>query len=134
VFQQAGPNKGKPCKNILCLNFRVLLAKDLKGSVGIPALVSFRSTGFIVGKQLTTMIAKGAFFGKAPHDFRYSLGCVERTNDLGTFFVWDVQKLGTTTQSQKEAAEFWLTEGRLQEIQVDTEEDAEQVDSSQDKY
>ncbi len=56
----------------------------------LPVLISFRSSGFAAGKEVSTHFAKAqamSKYGVKPYGFTLKLGCKQAENDDGKFFV-----------------------------------------------
>jgi len=91
-----GSNGEKPsCTKYL--NFLVLL----EGST-LPIILSFAMTSFQAGRKLYTM-AKMA--GGDVWEKKYKLHSVSKTNNMGTFFVFDVTEAGDAGEEDKKIAE-----------------------------
>jgi len=82
------------------LNFLCMIEGD-----DMPIIVSFSNTSYNAGKKLLTL-CKMSPTGKLSAS-RYALLSHSRTNNMGTFFVYDVKKIGpSTTEQQEQAAKF----------------------------
>ena len=79
------------------LNFLCIIEGD-----DMPIIVSFSNTSYNAGKKLLTL-SKMSATGKLSAS-RYSLLSHSRTNNMGTFFVYDVKKIGPSTSEQQEKA------------------------------
>ena len=79
------------------LNFLCIIEGD-----DMPIIVSFSNTSYNAGKKLLTL-SKMTATGKLSES-RYSLLANSRTNNMGTFFVYDVKKIGPSTSAQQEKA------------------------------
>jgi len=79
------------------LNFLCIIEGD-----DMPIIVSFSNTSYNAGKKLLTL-CKMSPTGKLSAS-RYELLSNSRTNNMGTFFVYDVKKIGPSTSEQQEQA------------------------------
>lgn len=79
------------------LNFLCIIEGD-----DMPIIVSFSNTSYNAGKKLLTL-CKMSPTGKLSAS-RYDLLSNSRTNNMGTFFVYDVKKIGPSTSEQQEQA------------------------------
>jgi len=83
------------------LNFLVLL----EGST-LPIVLSFAMTSYQAGRKLYTMakMAGGDIWAK-----KYKLHSVQKTNNMGSFFVFDVTEAGSTSAEDKKVCESLYT-------------------------
>jgi hypothetical protein len=79
------------------LNFLCIIEGD-----DMPIIVSFSNTSYNAGKKLLTL-CKMSPTGKLSAS-RYELLANSRTNNMGTFFVYDVKKIGPSTNEQQAQA------------------------------
>lgn len=100
--------EGREVKNVLTLNFYVLLASDIPGGEAFPYVVSFRSTSKGAGKNLATHFVKQALLRKQPWSKAMLLGCYLDKNDQGPYYVLEVKPSRPTTAAEVEAVETWL--------------------------
>ena len=94
---QWGPHGEKPsCTKYL--NFLVLLEGET-----LPIVLSFAMTSYQAGRKLYTMckMANRDMWGK-----KYRLGSIAKTNNKGTFHVFDVSEAGDTSDRDTEVAEI----------------------------
>lgn len=92
-------------RRVKCLSTYILLPKDieaefaerLKAEAGdmpdlskalTPLMVSFRSTSYGAGKEISTYFTKAASFGVKSWQYSLKLGCFLDKNDQGTFYVF----------------------------------------------
>ena len=96
-----------------CLNFYVLLKSEVAAAVkgegaAIPCVVSFRRTSYQAGRKLASGIAESKFMKQPAFAKSYELRAEKKTNDLGTFFVFDiVPKAKTSVEEMKYAFEWY---------------------------
>jgi len=78
------------------LNFLCLVSGD-----SMPVIVSFCNTSYKTGRKLLTLVkmSPGHLF-----DSRFELSATSQTNNKGTFFVFDVKKIGPSTSEERAAA------------------------------
>jgi hypothetical protein len=83
-------------KRVLVMNFYVMLDRDLDDKSALPYLLSFRSTSYKAGKKLATLVKKGALGDRPAPAYTYELSANKEANDKGTYYVFDVKKVGDT--------------------------------------
>jgi hypothetical protein len=103
---------GRKYKRTKCLNFYLLLEKDLGNPLALPHVLTFRSTSFKEGGVLanhfaTCAAAKKAKVFRIPMDRFFEIGGKSKENDRGVFFVLNVKEVGEPTQEAKEQAFAW---------------------------
>lgn len=111
---QWGPHGEKPsCTKYL--NFLVLLEGET-----LPIVLSFAMTSFQTGRKLYTMckMAGGDIWNK-----KYKLLAQSKTNQMGTFFVFDVQEAGATGEREKMIAEQLYDAFSKRDLKFDMEND-----------
>jgi hypothetical protein len=79
------------------LNFLCIIEGD-----DMPIIVSFSNTSYNAGKKLLTLCKMSPTGSLAAS--RYELLANSRTNNMGTFFVYDVKKIGPSTSEQQAKA------------------------------
>jgi len=88
----------------------------------MPVIVSFSNTSFKAGKRLMSL---AKFRGGDMFSKMYSLTSKKETNDMGTYYVMDVQAAGEASEDNYKIAERWWNEYSIKakDIQVhETEE------------
>jgi hypothetical protein len=130
------------------LNFFVLLRKDIiaekeameqiaKGATPdftcllTPCLLQFARTSYTAGKALVTHFAMAAHFKRPPAAWWVRLSAKSQKNDLGTFFVFDIQPGGVSDSSQVIRAKEWydIIKTSSASIKVDEGAVSDSVDS-----
>lgn len=106
-----------------CLNFYILLKKEVNAALSgsgaaIPCVVSFRRTSFQAGRKLASGISESAFMKQPAFSKVYELKSEKKTNDLGTFFVFDVAPKGKATADEMKYAYEWYKNIKLQTVRV----------------
>jgi hypothetical protein len=92
-----------------CMNFYVLLPKEIELGTAIPYMLSFRRTSIKAGKKLATqMYVKNINSGKTPAATTCLLTNTKSSNDKGTFAVLDIQASRASTQVEQVEAFKWL--------------------------
>jgi hypothetical protein len=112
-------------RRVQCLTLYALLPADIeafmveeaKAAAGempdtskalTPVLVTFRSTGFKAGKEVSTFFTEVAQFKLQAWKFSISLGCVLDKNDLGTYYVFKVDRKSTPVKKEHlPKVEYW---------------------------
>lgn len=88
----------------------------------LPIMISFRSTSYSAGKDVTTHFAKAKKFNQPGYVSTLALSCVADKNDLGSFFVFKVCSLQPTPKEDQAVAAYWYNVLRTQKVQVDADE------------
>lgn len=114
---------GRDVKNVLCLNFYVILPKEIAGGEAFPYVITFRSTSRNAGKQLATHFMNSALFKKAPYGKTMKLGCFMDKNDKGPYYVYEVKPGRAATQEEIDAVKIWLPVIASGSAKVDTSDD-----------
>lgn len=115
------------------LNFYVLLANDVQG---LPYIVSFRRTSYTAGKKLITHFAKMQMLKQPPAAKTLKLTCVEDSNDLGTYYKFNIEQGRNSTAEEINTAYEWyktISKGGVKEHEVDVSEGATVDSSAQDE-
>lgn len=112
---------------------------DLSKTI-LPVVISFRSTSFNAGKNVTTFFAQVAKMAqKVPtirsYDYMLSLGCKADKNDKGSYFIFDVGQAKKLDPKYRQQAEEWMaTLNRTPNIRVDDSGESERVPSEGGQY
>lgn len=91
----------------------------------LPVMISFRSTSFNAGKVVNTHFAKARKFGLQGYVSTLKLKCYKEKNELGTFYVFDVETAGKTPKDAFEVCEYWRNIVASGKAQVDDKDEAE---------
>jgi hypothetical protein len=119
-----GPNGEKPtCTKYL--NFLVLLEGET-----LPIILSFAMTSFQAGRKLYTMckMAGGDIWEK-----KYKLSALSKTNQMGTFFVFEVAEAGSTDDREKAIAEQLYNSFAERDLKFDMENEQTKAAPSKDE-
>lgn len=88
-----------------------------------PILISFRSTSFKAGKEVSTFFTQVQQFKQKAHNFMLKLGCFLDKNDQGTYYVFSVDrsKPVPVKPEHKESVAYWaeLTNTQGASLKVD---------------
>ena len=106
-------------KRVLCLNFYVMLADQVEDPTAIPYLLSFRITSFRTGQKLSTHFSKCARAKVPPAASIFSLSAKKRQNDHGTFYVYELEPSGKTSEEGLKLAYEWYKTIRAGQTRVD---------------
>lgn len=120
-----GPHGEKPsCTKYM--NFLVLLEGQT-----LPIIISFAMTSFQAGRKLYTMckMAGGDIWNK-----KYKLHAVSKSNNMGTFFVFDVTEAGDSSEQDRKTCEALYTtfSGRDLNFEVETSSNTVAADKDED--
>ncbi len=91
-----------------CFKFYVLVTKELDTGFCFPSIISFRNTSFEVGQTLVKHITRLRGLKQPPWGLAYSLGIVERNNDMGKWWTWEIKGRRQITEEQNQAAHKWF--------------------------
>jgi hypothetical protein len=136
-------NQGWPLEEVVngisvrrdkCLNFYVLLTKDIAEGFAFPHCLSFRRTSMSAGKKLATLAAKARVFNKPLAGSTFKLTVAIKENEEGKFFVWDLAGGRNSTEAELQEAKKWHEATKSRAVKVDdsdirTEPDAPQASS-----
>ena len=118
-MEREGTRNGVAVLNYETINYYCLLPEEIKNGMFMPYVVSFRSTSYKAGKTLETHRARLQEFGK-PLPFKtFNLGCVSRTNDKGTFYVYTIAESRNSTEEELNAVKHWNRLIKAGETKVD---------------
>lgn len=95
-------------KNERCLNFYVLLRKELEGGEAMPYMLSFKGTSFKAGQKLVNHFKLSQGLKKAPARTAWKLGSENRSNDTNTWKVWSIEEGDFTSAEEIGEAYQWL--------------------------
>ena len=93
-----------------------------------PIVVSFANTSYTAGRKLLTMarMRGGDLFSR-----KYKVSSVKKTNNLGTFFVLNVEEVGPVTSDEFARAESLYNAFSSKEIKFEQDANKETVDDSE---
>lgn len=96
----------------------------------LPVVITFRSTSYNAGKKVKTHFAKAMSpfmvkSGAKAYAYSLKLTCHQESNELGTYYVYDVENGGKATPSQVEAAKNWHSILATKAVRVDDSVDEE---------
>lgn len=100
--------EGQTEKHERCLNFYVLIRKELESGEAMPYLLSFKGTSFKAGQKLVNHFKLSQGLKKAPARTSWKLSSVSRSNDANTWRVWDIEELSPVTDAEIAKAYQWL--------------------------
>ncbi len=134
---------GRQYKRTKCLNFYVLLAKDVGNPLALPHVLTFRSTSFKEGSIIanhfaTCKIAMQTKQFRVPMDRVFEIGGKLVKNDKGTFYVLTAKEAGQTEGDAQAQAFGWYKQikeaGKAMEEKIDNSEfsNAEAAPESED--
>ena len=89
------------------LNFYVLLSSELPQGDAFPYVVSFRRTSYPAGKKFINHFTKMSMLKASPAAKTLKLSCRIEKNDLGNYFVFDVDSGRISTKEEVGAAYEW---------------------------
>lgn len=88
----------------------------------MPIVLSFANTSFKAGKKLMSLIMNFALSNKEDTFARkYGLTCYEEKNDMGAFYIYDINPAGKASQDEYSACESIYNQffAKTKDIQVD---------------
>ena len=117
-----GPHGEKPsCTKYL--NFLILLEGDT-----LPIVLSFAMTSYQAGRKLYTMakMAGGDIWNK-----KYKLHAVSKSNQMGTFFVFDVTEAGDSEERERKIAEALYANFASRDLNFEVDTGSQTVEASE---
>lgn len=99
---------GQKFRNDICLNFYVLLEKDLEDPGALPYLLSFRRTSYKNGRKLITHFVQCDMAGMEPYAKTLNLTGQKQQNDSGTYYIFDVSVAGNTSEKNASKIQDWV--------------------------
>jgi hypothetical protein len=105
------------------LNFYVLIQNEIAPALAgegtaIPCLVSFRRTSYMTGRKLASGINESRFMGQPAAARSYELKVAKKTNDLGTWYVYDLGIGTKTTTEEVRYAKQWFDSLSANQVKV----------------
>lgn len=102
-----------------CLNFYVLLPKEIVEGAAFPKIISFRRTSGKAGRKLVTFAAKLRAFNRAMATKVFTLTPAFQENDKGKFYVFDIGMGRDTSVKEQNAAFEWYEALKTATVKVD---------------
>lgn len=104
---------GREFKRVKNMNFFVLLEKDLGNPLALPYFLTFRSTGYKEGENISSHFAlcataKQAGVFRVPMDRVFEISGKVTKNDKGTFFVPTAREVKATSDDGIKQAFSWF--------------------------
>lgn len=131
-FEEYENKDGKIAKSDAALYFYTLVL-DGESERPLPYVVAFRRTNYKSGQKLINHFALCLEAFKKhkkvvmPFDTTFELSGEKRTNDEGTWWVWDIRGSSKTPAPVSQSAVSWLNRLASQKVRLD-ESDIEQVE------
>lgn len=116
--EEVGPN-GEKITRARVLNFYCLLPSDIKSGEAFPFVLSCKGTSEKAGRTLSTHFMKLKMFNKPTAAWVFGVKSVKETNDKGTFFVMDIEKLRDSTSEELTQAYQWYKVLQTAAVKVD---------------
>lgn len=85
----------------------------------MPVLVSFRSTSYKAGQAIVTHFARAKKYNLPGYVSTMKLKCRQDKNDLGTFYVFDVEQGSKASKEDQEVASEWYKLLATSKVRVD---------------
>jgi len=102
--------------NVLCL---------LESDLDMPIVAPFSRTSYQAGRKFYTLAIQQ--FGQDVWISKYKLTPALKTNKFSTFYVFEVNKIGPSTEEERAKAEqMYQTFTRFEELQVEYESESEE--------
>lgn len=120
-----------------CLNFYVLLPSDVKREAAaldklktsgefpdpkdalLPCVLTFQRTSYGAGKALSTHFLQAASFNRPPAVSTFKLISKMDKNDQGTFFIYEVENAGLTSEADLAVCKRWYETITNSKVKVD---------------
>jgi hypothetical protein len=85
----------------------------------MPIVISFANTSYRAGKQLLSL---AKFSGKHMYARKYTLGCKQESNDMGTYFILTVRLSSDSEDKDVAIAESWWRDYHDRPVNVHEEQ------------
>lgn len=85
----------------------------------MPVLISFRSTSYKAGQAVVTHFARAKKYQLPGYVSTMKLKCRQDKNDMGTFYVFDVEQGGKASPDDQEVASEWYKLLATSKVRVD---------------
>lgn len=95
-------------KHERCLNFYVLVRKEIAEGDALPYLLSFKGTAIKGGRKLVNHFKMSQAMKKAPARNVFKLSSEKKSNDKNTWNVWAIDEVGDTTEVELKKSYEWL--------------------------
>jgi hypothetical protein len=119
-LEKEGVQDGKGVRRYRTLNFFVLVANKIDE---LPYLVTFKKSGLMAGKQLSTHFQVSAMKRKPPAATVFKLGSTNKSFERHTFKVFTIEQGRATTQEELVAARNWYEILNKQSVKAEGEFD-----------
>jgi hypothetical protein len=119
--------EGKPIRRDMCMNFFVLLDKELKANEAFPCVISFKRTSMQAGKQLATHLFKMAALGRPPYVQSLILSTAKRKTETNSYAIFEIGKGTELDSDAKGVAKEWIS--RLASMVYTIDEEIEKADT-----
>lgn len=120
-----------PAKFQLTYSYYVLVTKNAGEEMGLPGVLSFKSTSLSAGKTLNALLTEYQVKGAPDLSRTFTLGCSKTENDSGVFHIWTIGKGQAASGEQINTAKRWKQMIlATPTIKVDDGVEAETVDTS----
>lgn len=109
-----------------CLNFYVMLERDMENPAAFPYLLTFRRTSYKNGKKLINHFMQMDMMGVEPWFGVLELTSLKQVNDSGTFYVFDVKPVGQSEAKWVDKLRGW-SETLAKGVHIVDEEKEEKI-------
>lgn len=99
--------KACPVRYDFSYNFFVLLQADIAAEEAFPAVISFRRSSALAGKQLATHLFKRDALQQLPYSKTVILKVGKQKKDTNTYGVFEIHEGTKSSPEAHKAAEFW---------------------------
>lgn len=120
-----GNENGTPIRRDMCLNYYVLLKKEVDENEAFPAVVSFKRSSFYAGKALATHFFKMAALKRPPYSQSVMITTSKMKKDTNTWAVMGIGKGTNLNETDLATAEKWLK--LVSSVSTHVDEVAEEV-------
>lgn len=115
---------GVKYKNVACLNFYVMLEKDLEEPGATPYLLTFKSSSYKNGRKLINHFLKMDSAGHSPIALTFKLTSNKEKNDDGTFAVLNVEEVSRTSAENAQVLLRWSDVVSKGSVRIDDRDEA----------
>jgi hypothetical protein len=124
-----GEEDGKPIRRDICMNFFVLIKKEIDAKEAFPVVLTFKRTALRSGQQLATHLFKMAALGRKPFAQALPLKAVKQKKDTNVWAVFEVGKGLELSPEHKAVAEEWLKKMATMSYKISEVDESEAADA-----
>lgn len=114
---------GITIRRYLCMNFFVLIKKEVESGEAFPVVITFKSTSLNAGKQLATHLFKMVTLGWKPYSRSMLLKVNKQKKDTNVWAVFEIARGNELVEEHVAKAAEWLNNVNSMTVKVVGEEE-----------